>query len=315
MVNFPANPAHLSQDRASAGEPSQGFSAVSRVLIVGNDAQCQENSRELVESLGYSCATSPDALTALRLIGADNSIGIVVIDIQMESLDGVFLLNEIAERFMALRPLVTIALGEELAADLTVQAMRAGASDFLVKPVTVNSLSNCLRRATSRWNRLAHQFRAAALHPHGLDLAVEAAVHSAAMPAEPSFADLHDLGTKIIRSRQSRNRFIEPGLLNDATWGILLDLAVAGLRGERVATSGACAAAQVPLSTALRHVNQLISAGWIKRVGDPKDKRRTFLELQPRAFDLMSGYLRSSWEIHHARPARVGRFDKPRFPA
>lgn len=304
MVNFPANPAHLSQDRASAGEPSQGFSAVSRVLIVGNDAQCLENSRELVESLGYSCATSPDALTALRLIGADNSIGIVVIDIQMESLDGVFLLNEIAERFMALRPLVTIALGEELAADLTVQAMRAGASDFLVKPVTVNSLSNCLRRATSRWNRLAHQFRAATALALASDAQVNLGQRQLRGARDPSNADLEALGTKIIKSRQSRSKFIDSQLLNEASWGILLDLAVAHLRGERVATSSACAAAQVPLSTALRHVNQLIEAGWVKRVGDARDKRRTFLELQPRFVDAMTNYLKDAWYLVCATPAR-----------
>ena len=29
----------------------------------------------------------------------------------------------------------------------------------------------------------------------------------------------------------------------------------------------------MPLSTALRHVNQLFVAGWVKRVGDPRDKR------------------------------------------
>ena len=313
-MNIPANISFLRQDQASGGDALQNWAAVSRVLIVGNDAECLEASRDMLESLGYACSTSPDALSALRLIAADSSIGIILVDIQMQALDGVFLLNEISERFMALRPLVTIAVGEDLAADLTVQSMRAGASDFLVKPVTVNCLSISLRHAASRWTRLAQQFRVAAIHPQGLELAADAAVQSA-VPAEPSFSDLHDLGVKIIKSRQSRGKFIDPGLLNEAAWGILLDLAVAGLRGERVATSSACAAAQVPLSTALRHVNQLIGAGLIRRVGDPKDKRRTFLELQPRAFDMMNGYLRASWEIHRAKPARQGPFDKSRYAA
>lgn len=118
---------------------------------------------------------------------------------------------------------------------------------------------------------------------------------------------------KIIKSQQSRTKFLDPSLINETNWGILLNLAVAGLRGESVTTSSAYAAAPVPLSTAVRHVKQLIDAGLIRRVGDLKDKRRTFLELQPQASDMMNGYLRASWEIHHAKPA--SRFDKSRLRA
>ena len=298
---------------AAIGEPLQNCPAVSRVLIVSNDAEYLKTSRKAVESLGYSCTTSPDALSALRLIAADNSIGIVLVDIQIEVFDGVSLLKEIAERFMALRPLVTVAVGEDLKADQTVQSMRAGASDFLVKPLTVDGLSSSLRRAASRWTRLTQQVQVAAIHPQGLELAPDAEDHSTAAPAEPSESDLHGLCMKIIKSQQSRTKFLDPSLINETDWGILLDLAVAELRGERVTTSGAYAAAQVPLSTAVRHVKQLIDAGLVRRVGDPKDKRRTFLELQPQASDMMNGYLRASWEIHHAKPAR--RFDQSRFSA
>ena len=90
-MNIPANISFLRQDQASGGDAVKNWAAVSRVLIVGNDAECLEASRDMVESLGYACSTSPDALSALRLIAADSSIGIILVDIQMQALDGVSL--------------------------------------------------------------------------------------------------------------------------------------------------------------------------------------------------------------------------------
>lgn len=300
-MNIPANINHLARETLRSAEVIlPGWSPLGRVLVVGNDAAALDQHSELLESLGYSAIVSPDALNALRQIATDTSIGIVMVDLKMDGPDGLFLLSEIAERFMALRPIVTIAVGEA-ASDLTVEVMRAGASDLLVKPIAAEGLSQSLRRATSRWSSLANQFHTSAFGSLGLEAVVKP---EPAVPLDPSFADLRLLGTKIIKSRQSRNQYINDKLLNEAAWGILLDLTVAALKGERVATSSACAAAQVPLSTALRHVNQLIQEGWVRRVSDLKDKRRTFLELQPRCFDVMVSYLRATWYVFQANPNR-----------
>ena len=292
-MNMPVNvhrQLHVAEHIMPSGSP------LTQILVVGNDADSRNEICELLQNLGYPCLTASDALDALRIIAADHSVGIVLSDLKMEKLDGLFLLSEIAERFMALRPIVTIALGEA-ASDLNVEVMRSGASDLLVKPLAADSLSSSLRRAAARWTRLAHQFQAAtvlALTGDRLSKPVQRRLNGV---REPSYADLQELGTKIIRSLQSRGDFIDSQLLNEASWSILLDLAVAHLKGERVATSSACATAQVPLSTALRHVNQLIEAGWVKRVGDPRDKRRTFLELQPRFVDVMTNYLKVTWHM------------------
>lgn len=299
-MNIPARINFLSSDQESAMQSiALGLSGSARVLVVEGNDHSREEHKELIQSLGYSCVTAPDALSALRLIAADSTIGIVLVELHMKALDGVFLLNEISERFSISRPLVSIAIGND-PSDLTVEVMRSGASDLLQKPLLVDGLSNCLRRASSRWTRLTHQFRVAELPQEGARQGSAAPVASTFAATDPSYADLQGLGAKLLKSRQARANFVAEDLLCEAAWGILLDLTVAGLKNERVATSSACAAAQVPLSTALRHVNQLIQAGWVKRVSDPKDKRRTFIELQPAAFDQMVKYLRSTWEIFGA---------------
>lgn len=303
-MNVPASINLDSPGSLRAGEVAlPGWSPQGRVLIVGNDAPGLERQGQLLGSLGYAPVISHDVLNALRQIASDSSIGIVMVDLRMAELDGLFLLNEISERFMALRPIVTIAVGET-DADLTIDVMRSGASDLLIKPLAAQAMSQSLRRATARLSRLAQQFQFASFGGGAVEGSANSARQLPAVPSEPSFADLHRLGAKIIKSRHSRSEYLSEKLLNEANWGILLDLVVAGLKGEKVATSSACAAAQVPLSTALRHVNQLIQEGWVRRVNDPGDKRRTFLELHPRYFDVMVAYLRAAWHVFGATPER-----------
>ena len=81
---------------------------------------------------------------------------------------------------------------------------------------------------------------------------------------------------------------------------MLIDLTAAGLKGEALPTSSVCATSGVSFSTALRHVAQLVDAGLVRRAGDPSDKRRTLLQIEPEALDLMVRYLSSSLETLNA---------------
>lgn len=273
------------------------------VVIVDDDPQCLVEYRELVEALGYPCHQASDAASALRLIASDPRIGMVLTDIRMPGMDGLTLLEELSERFMSARPLVSIVITGQTNVDTAVCAMRFNAVDMLAKPVSLDSLSASLRRATARWARLAAQFRLLALSQAARRS--EPAAPSTAQDLtrrQPSMEDLQSFATKIMKDRQSRSKFFDPQILSGPAWDILLDLAAAGLKGEPVPTSSACASTQVPLSTALRHVNQLVEAGLVKREADPGDRRRTLLELEPHALELMTRYLTSSWESLDSHP-------------
>lgn len=273
------------------------------VVIVDDDPQCLVEYRELVEALGYPCHQASDAASALRLIASDPRIGMVLTDIRMPGMDGLTLLEELSERFMSARPLVSIVITGQSSVDTAVCAMRFNAVDMLSKPVSLDALSASLRRATARWARLAAQFRLLALshNTRRPEPSTSQTIQDLAQ-RQPSMDDLQSFATKIMKDRQSRSKFFDPQILSGPAWDILLDLAAAGLKGEPVPTSSACASTQVPLSTALRHVNQLVEAGLVKREADPGDRRRTLLELEPHALELMKRYLTSSWESLDARP-------------
>lgn len=283
-------------------EAAEANSAQCHVLIVDDDPQCLVEYRELVAALGYPCHQASDAASALRLIATDPRIGLVVTDVRMPGMDGLTLLDELSDRFMSTRPLVAIIVTGQSSIDTAVAAMRSNAVDMLTKPVSLENLSASLRRAASRWTRLAAQFKLLAL-AQNQRRAEPTAPPSPPEPTrrQPSIDELQSFASRIMKDRQSRSKFFDPQILSGPAWDILLDLAAAGLKGEPVPTSSACASTQVPLSTALRHVNQLVEAGLVKREADPGDKRRTLLELEPHALELMTRYLASSWEALEPR--------------
>lgn len=97
----------------------------------------------------------------------------------------------------------------------------------------------------------------------------------------------------IIRARRLRAHFFGAGLFADPAWDILLDLTAARLEGRSVAVSSLCIAAAVPATTALRWIKQLTETGLLRRVADPVDGRRVFIELTDGAARMMMAYFAS----------------------
>lgn len=95
---------------------------------------------------------------------------------------------------------------------------------------------------------------------------------------------------RIIRQRQLRARFFEPGLFADPAWDILLDLVAAQGEDKRVSVTSLCIASGVPPTTALRWIGQLTSAGLLERAEDESDRRRAFIALSERAADALARY-------------------------
>lgn len=288
-----------------AGEDptQQAREAQCQVLVVDDDAVCLEEYKELIETLGYTCQVATDAAMALRAIAQDTRIGIVMTDLEMPTMDGLTFLDELSQRFMPHRPLVALVITGQASLERAISAMRSNAIDFLSKPIDLGSLSSSLRRATSHWTRIAADRRILSLRAQEDATNANASMDKESMVrSAPTVEDLQILAAQMMKNRESRFKFFDARTLAGPAWDILLDLAAAGLKGEAVPTSSACASAQVPLSTALRHVNQLVEAGLVIRRLDVSDKRRTLLELEPDALDLMTRYLASSWEtIDRAR--------------
>jgi DNA-binding NtrC family response regulator len=117
-----------------------------RVLIVDDDPVQRRLLDNMVRKLGYEplVAEGGDAAVA-ALTGADGArIDAVVLDLVMPDLDGLGVLAKMREAGVGIPVIVQTAHG---GIDNVVTAMRAGAADFVVKPVGAERLAVSLRNA------------------------------------------------------------------------------------------------------------------------------------------------------------------------
>ena len=118
------------------------------ILIVDDDPV----QRRLVEAMavrfGYQALTAEGGDTALALLGDPQvRIDCVILDLVMPDLDGLGVLAKMRERGLRVPVIVQTAHG---GIDNVVSAMRAGAADFVVKPVGPERLQVSLRNALAQ---------------------------------------------------------------------------------------------------------------------------------------------------------------------
>ena len=116
------------------------------ILIADDDAVQRRLVENMVQRLGYDAVTvdSGDAVLAGSPRSNAPAIDCIILDLVMPGLDGMGVLARMRESATAIPVIVQTAHG---GIDNVVQAMRAGAQDFVVKPVGVERLTVSLRNA------------------------------------------------------------------------------------------------------------------------------------------------------------------------
>jgi DNA-binding NtrC family response regulator len=115
-----------------------------RILIVDDDPVQRRLIENMVSRFGYEAVVAESGDAALAVLGGSASIDCVVLDLVMPDLDGLGVLARMRELEMTAPVIVQTAHG---GIDNVVSAMRAGASDFVVKPVGAERLQVSLRNA------------------------------------------------------------------------------------------------------------------------------------------------------------------------
>ena len=88
-----------------------------------------------------------------------------------------------------------------------------------------------------------------------------------------------------------RERFFKEARFGEPALDIILDLTLAWFECKNVAVSSLCIASGVPMSTAMRWINDMIEAGLINRWTDPVDGRRNLMQISPATRGAMLRYL------------------------
>src|ERR1700716_2165419 len=116
------------------------------ILIADDDAVQRRLVENMVQKCGYETLVvdSGDEVIALLTAPEAQAIDALVLDLVMPGLDGLGVLAKIREAGLILPVIVQTAHG---GIDNVVSAMRAGAQDFVVKPVGLERLQVSLRNA------------------------------------------------------------------------------------------------------------------------------------------------------------------------
>ena len=119
---------------------------VASILIADDDAVARRLVENMVQKCGYQTLVVDSGDAAIAMLTAPDApvIDAVVLDLVMPGLDGMGVLAKIREAGLSIPVIVQTAHG---GIDNVVSAMRAGAQDFVVKPVGIERLQVSLRNA------------------------------------------------------------------------------------------------------------------------------------------------------------------------
>jgi DNA-binding NtrC family response regulator len=126
-----------------------------RILIVDDEVVVRQSLESWFRQDGHSVDAAESGREALRLLAA-KGYDIALVDVKMPGMDGLELQRRLAEA----DPDLTIVLMTAYASvESAVQAMKAGAYDYIVKPFDPDDLSALVRRAAERRSLRAENVR------------------------------------------------------------------------------------------------------------------------------------------------------------
>lgn len=188
------------------------MTATTAVHVVDDDAAVRNSLRLLLEASGFAVETHASATAFLA--AAPGLAGCVLTDVRMPEMDGLDLQRRLREHGVSLPVIVMTGQGD---IPVAVQAMKAGAVDFLEKPLDLDRLLAAVRGALAQSRRLREASltaaeaagRLAALTPRErevLDLLVEGRPNKGianALGASPRTIEVHR--ARIMEKLQARS--------------------------------------------------------------------------------------------------------------
>jgi two-component system NtrC family response regulator len=125
-----------------------------RILVVDDDPSLRRVLQVQLEHEGYEVATAPSAQETLSLLQL-RSFDLLITDLKMSGMSGLDLLKHARSQYPQTIIIMLTAFGT---VDTAVEAMKAGAYDYLTKPVHPDEMSVVVRRALEHV-RLVEQVR------------------------------------------------------------------------------------------------------------------------------------------------------------
>jgi two-component system response regulator AtoC len=116
---------------------------MTRVLVVDDDGAMRAFLDETLSRRGFAVTTAEGAAAALAVL-ASTTVDVVLTDVRMKGADGIALTHGLRSERATLPVVIMTAFGSM---EVVVEALRAGARDFIVKPFELDVVVHVLQRA------------------------------------------------------------------------------------------------------------------------------------------------------------------------
>lgn len=121
---------------------------MARILVVDDEANIRTMIRMALQKDGHTVEQAADGTEALDKFGTGHGWDLVLLDQRMPDIEGLDVLRTMRARDPSARIVIVTAFGT---IDLAVEAMKAGATDFLRKPFTLDMMRGAVCSATQEY--------------------------------------------------------------------------------------------------------------------------------------------------------------------
>ena len=164
------------------------------IIVVDDERSIRVGLRGLLTKEGHDVQTAGSGQEALQLL-EDNPVDLVITDLRMPGLDGAQLLTHIKDKYPSTLVIMMTAYGSE---KIAVEAMKAGAHDYIVKPFNNDEVKLLVHQALEQ-NALRREVRQ--LHER-LDAAFR---FDSILGTSPAMQHVFDMVKKGGRNRSDRS--------------------------------------------------------------------------------------------------------------
>jgi DNA-binding NtrC family response regulator len=143
---------HSERDSGPAPQPTAGSETTGRILIIDDDPHFLRVLQRILSSEKFVVAATSNPCDAIGLLRSGN-LDLIICDLRMPDCDGLNLLQAVRGAGNEIPVIILTAYGE---VDTYLEAMNAGATEYLNKPIKSEELlpvvRNCLRKGNHRRN-------------------------------------------------------------------------------------------------------------------------------------------------------------------
>jgi DNA-binding response OmpR family regulator len=119
-----------------------------RLLVIDDEEEVVKRLKRFLEKEGYEVVGAFNGKEALDIV-QNSKIDVVITDIRMGDMDGIEVLKRAKRLYRDIEGIVVTGFKDQ---DLAIRSLRAGALDYLIKPINLDELLFAVQKAIERIN-------------------------------------------------------------------------------------------------------------------------------------------------------------------